>query len=59
MGWNLLVHSQNVSGKMLLTIIVWASGWWYLSKLRTRIEALEQQVFISSMKDGNNEYRRD
>ena len=46
--WNRLVHSHNVSGNMLLTIIMWVSGWWYFSKLRTRIETLEAQVFILS-----------
>jgi hypothetical protein len=52
-GWNLLVHSHNVSGNMdTLTIIMWVSGWWYFSKLRTRIEVLEQQVFILSQEKG-------
>lgn len=43
----------------LLTIIMWVSGWWYFTKLRKRIEELEKQVFILSMKDGQNEYRND
>jgi len=42
----------------LLTIIMWVSGWWYFSKLRNRIEELEKQVLILSMKDGQNEHGR-
>ena len=38
----------------LITIVIWVSGWWYFTKLRERIEVLEQQVFILSMKDVTN-----
>lgn len=35
---------------MLLTIIMWLTGWWYLSKLRKRIDELETQVLVLSVR---------
>lgn len=35
---------------MLLTIIMWLTGSWYLSKLRKRIDELETQVLVLSIR---------
>lgn len=51
----------------LITIVMWVSGWWYFTKLRERIEVLEQQmsspreqqVFTLSTKEEKNEHGKD